>query len=36
MPQLLERALAAVKQLPESEQDVIATLILEELADDER
>ncbi|MBL8826476.1 MAG: hypothetical protein JNM18_05785 [Planctomycetaceae bacterium] len=36
MTQLLEQALAAVKQLPAIEQDAIATLILEELADEQR
>jgi len=36
MTQLLEQALTQVKMLPESEQDAIATLILEELADEQR
>jgi hypothetical protein len=36
MTQLLERALAKVAQLPDKEQDVIATLILEEIASEER
>ncbi len=34
MTQLLEQALTEVKKLPEPEQDAIATLILEELADE--
>jgi len=36
MTQLLERALAEVRKLPQQEQDSIATLILEELADEQR
>lgn len=36
MTQLLEQALTAVRDLPEVEQDAIATLILEELADEKR
>jgi hypothetical protein len=36
MTQLLEQALAEVKKLPEPEQDAIATLILDELADERR
>jgi hypothetical protein len=36
MTQLLEQALTEVKKLPEMEQDAIATLILEELADERR
>jgi hypothetical protein len=36
MTQLLEQALNEVKKLPEPEQDAIASLILEELADEER
>jgi hypothetical protein len=36
MTQLLEQALAEVRKLPQPEQDAIATLILEELADDQR
>ncbi len=36
MTKLLERAVEKVKVLPESEQDAIATLILEELEDDAR
>jgi len=36
MTQLLEQALTEVKKLPETEQDAIATLILEELADERR
>jgi hypothetical protein len=34
--QLLEQALAEVQKLPQSAQDAIATLILEELADERR
>ncbi len=36
MTQLLEQALAEVRKLPEQEQDAIAALILEELADERR
>ncbi len=36
MTQLLEQAYARIAQLPASEQDSIATLILEELEDEER
>src|SRR5207247_4340114 len=36
MTQLLEQALTEVKKLPEPEQDAIAALILEELADERR
>jgi hypothetical protein len=36
MTQLLEQALIEVKKRPEPEQDAIASLILEELADEER
>lgn len=36
MTQLLQRALAEVQKLSESEQDVIATLILDELVDEHR
>jgi hypothetical protein len=36
MTQLLEQALAQVSKLTQSEQDVIATLILEDLADEQR
>jgi hypothetical protein len=36
MTQLLEQALNEVKKLPEPEQDAIATLILDELADERR
>jgi hypothetical protein len=35
MTQLLEQAFTEVKKLPEQEQDAIATLILEELADEQ-
>jgi hypothetical protein len=34
MTHLLERAVSEVKKLPEAEQDEIATLILDELADE--
>jgi hypothetical protein len=34
MTKLLEEAIARVKQLPETEQDAIAALILEELEDE--
>jgi hypothetical protein len=34
--QLLEKALIEVKKLPEPEQDAIAALILDELADEQR
>jgi hypothetical protein len=36
MTQLLEQALNEVKKLPAPEQDAIATLILDELADERR
>src|SRR5262249_31135942 len=36
MTQLLEKALAEIRKRPESEQDAIAALILEELADERR
>jgi hypothetical protein len=36
MTQLLDQALSEVKKLPEPEQDAIATLILDELADERR
>lgn len=36
MTQLLEQALAEVRKLPASQQDAIATLILEELTDERR
>ena len=36
MTQLLEQALAEVRKLPEPEQDAIATIILDELADERR
>ncbi|MGP0063180.1 MAG: hypothetical protein ACLQGP_06185 [Isosphaeraceae bacterium] len=36
MTQLLEQAIGAVRALPADEQDLIATLILEELADERR
>lgn len=36
MTQLLEQAFSKVKNLPAAEQDAIAALILDELADDQR
>jgi hypothetical protein len=36
MSQLLEQALTEIKRLPESEQNAIATLILDELTDERR
>jgi len=36
MTQLLEQAVDQVKKLPNSEQDAIAALILEEIADERR
>ena len=36
MTQLLEEAIDAVKKLPTPDQDAIASLILEELADERR
>ena len=36
MTQLLQQALAAVQKLEPEQQDAIATLILDELADDQR
>jgi hypothetical protein len=36
MMQLLEQALTEIKKLPEPEQDAIAALILDELADERR
>ncbi len=36
MTELLERVIARLKTLPTNEQDAIATMILEELADDHR
>jgi hypothetical protein len=36
MTQLLEKALQEIKTRPEAEQDAIATLILDELADEQR
>jgi hypothetical protein len=36
MTQLLQQALAEVQKLPQPDQDAIATLILEELADERR
>ena len=36
MSQLLEQAVAEVQKLPDSEQDIIAAIILEEIEDDRR
>ena len=36
MTRLLDQVLTELKKLPESEQDAIATLILDELADERR
>ncbi|UZQ53395.1 hypothetical protein OOK60_12890 [Trichothermofontia sichuanensis B231] len=36
MTELLERAIARLQALPESEQDAIAAMILEEIEDDRR
>ena len=36
MTQLLEQAIAQMQKLPTSEQDAIASIILEELADEQR
>jgi hypothetical protein len=36
MTQLLEKALAEVQKLPDSDQDAIAAMILDELADERR
>jgi hypothetical protein len=36
MTKLLEKAVTAVSNLPDKEQDAIAAMILEELADEER
>ena len=36
MTHLLEKAIAEVNQLPTEEQDAIATLIMDELADEQR
>jgi hypothetical protein len=36
MTKLLEKAVTAVSNLPEKDQDSIAAMILEELADEER
>jgi hypothetical protein len=36
MTQLLEQALAELQSLPQAEQDVIAAMILEEIADERR
>lgn len=36
MTQLLQQAIAELQKLPDSDQDAIAAIILEELADDAR
>ncbi|BAY66552.1 hypothetical protein NIES22_66910 [Calothrix brevissima NIES-22] len=36
MTELLERAIARLRNLPESEQDAIASMILEEIEDERR
>lgn len=36
MTRLLEQALTEIKKLPDAEQDAIASLILDELADEQR
>lgn len=36
MTQLLDQAIAKVQELPQAEQDAIASLIFEELADEQR
>lgn len=36
MTQLLEQALEAMRKLPSSEQDALAAIILEEIADERR
>ncbi len=36
MTQLLKKAISEVEKLPESEQDAVATLVLEELASEKR
>lgn len=36
MTQLLQQAMAQIQKLPASEQDAIAALILEEIADEQR
>lgn len=36
MTQLLEEAIEKVRELPEAEQNLIATLILEEIEDEQR
>jgi hypothetical protein len=36
MTQLLQEAIAEIQKLPDSEQDAIATLILQEIADERR
>ena len=36
MTELLERAIARARQLPDDQQDTIATLILEEIEDEAR
>lgn len=36
MTKMLERAIAEAKKLPDGEQDVLATLILDEIQDEKR
>ncbi len=36
MTRLLKKAMSEVEKLPESEQDAVATLVLEELASEQR
>ena len=36
MTKLLEKAISAVSQLPDKDQDAVASLILEEMASEER
>lgn len=36
MPELVQKAFAAIAQLPEADQEAIAAVILEEIASDER
>ncbi|MBW8874199.1 MAG: hypothetical protein JF614_04495 [Acidobacteria bacterium] len=36
MTKLLQRAISEIQKLPETEQDVMASIILDEIADEER
>ena len=36
MTKLMEKALGAVSRLPDTEQDAVAAIVLEEIADEER